>query len=53
MAAKIFHFGEFGESFLEFFDPKTKFFFERVLEVVSGQCVYCISLCVHILFHNF
>ena len=23
------------------------------IEVVSGQCIYCITLCIHVVFHYF
>ena len=48
----------YGE-FLEFFDriiSINQFFFffcKELSEVVSGQCIYCITLCVHVVFHNF
>ena len=45
--------GESGEFFPEFFDLKVSIIWKEVLEVVSGQCVYCITLCIHILFYNF
>ena len=46
----------YGE-FLEFFDRIISinhfFFCKELSEVVSGQCIYCITLCVHVVFHNF
>ena len=46
----------YGE-FLEFFDRIINinqfFFCKELSEVVSGQCIYCITLCVHVVFHNF
>ena len=48
---------EFLEFFPEFFDLIISinriFFCKELSEVVSGQCIYCITLCIHVLFHNF
>ena len=50
-------YGEFLEFFPEFFDLIVSinqiFFCKELSEVVSGQCIYCITLCIHVLFHNF
>ena len=50
-------YGEFLEFFPEFFDRNVSinqiFFCKELSEVVSGQCIYCITLCIHVVFHNF
>ena len=50
-------YGEFLEFFPEFFDriiSINQFFFCKELsEVISGQCIYCITLCIHVVFHYF
>ena len=50
-------YGKFGEFFPDFFDLLNKykpdFFWKELSGVVSGQCAYCITLSIHVLFHNF
>ena len=46
--------GESEEFFRKFLILKLiRYFWKEPLEVVSGQCEYCITLRIHILFHNF